>query len=66
MSAALATPFTTDLAVDLDCLAGHARWCLDSGCDSLTLFGTTGEGPSLSAAERATVLARLQADGVPG
>ncbi|MCP4384548.1 MAG: dihydrodipicolinate synthase family protein [Hyphomicrobiales bacterium] len=66
MSAALATPFSADQTIDQDRLSAHAGWCLDNGCDSVTLFGTTGEGPSLSAAERATVLARLQADGVPG
>jgi 4-hydroxy-tetrahydrodipicolinate synthase len=44
LSAALVTPFDKDGGVDLARLAAHARHVLSNGCDSVTLFGTTGEG----------------------
>src|SRR5262245_22192792 len=52
LSAALATPFERSGAVDISRLAAHARWCLDNGCDSVTLFGTTGEGASIGLSAR--------------
>ena len=63
--AAIATPFRPrDLSVDFDILTAHAHWLLDNGCDGLVLFGTTGEAPSLTAAERKTILERLIQSGV--
>ncbi|WP_366520201.1 dihydrodipicolinate synthase family protein [Chelatococcus sp.] len=53
ISAAMATPFNADLSIDTGLLAAHAARLLDEGCSSLTLFGTTGEGPSIATAERA-------------
>jgi len=50
--AASVTPFTDDLALDADAFTAHVRWLLDHGCDGVLLFGTTGEGLSLSVAER--------------
>ena len=64
LSAALATPFDAEGRVDLARLAAHARRCLDQGCDSLTLFGTTGEGASLSAAERTAMFDAVVGAGV--
>lgn len=52
MSVALATPFGSDGSVHHDKLIEHANWCQNNGCDSVTLFGTTGEGPSLTSQER--------------
>ena len=44
-----------------------APWCLDAGCSSLTVFGTTGEGASVSLTERGEVLGALLSAGVePG
>ncbi len=63
--AAIATPFKgEDLAVDIEALAGHARWLLANGCDGIVLFGTTGEANSLSVAERKAALAGLIGAGV--
>lgn len=59
LSCALTTPFAADGAVDLVRLVEHARWCLDNGCDSLTLCGTTGEGASIGLAERERILAAV-------
>ncbi|MHB2169762.1 dihydrodipicolinate synthase family protein [Alsobacter sp. R-9] len=52
LSVALATPLTAGGAIDFKRMANHARWCLDNGCDSVTLFGTTGEGASIGLAGR--------------
>ena len=53
ISAAMTTPFNADLSIDSGLLAAHAARLLEEGCSSLTLFGTTGEGPSIATAERA-------------
>ncbi|MDK9698255.1 MAG: dihydrodipicolinate synthase family protein [Siculibacillus sp.] len=67
LSAALTTPFDEEGRIDLHRLVGHARRCLDRGCDSVTLFGTTGEGASIAADERVAVFEALIAGGVaPG
>lgn len=52
ISAALITPFHEDHSLDFDRMAAHANDVLDRGCASVTLFGTTGEGASLSISER--------------
>lgn len=65
LSAALTTPFREDGRIDLAKMVGHARRCLAEGCDSITLFGTTGEGPSISRDERIAVFAAMIAGGIP-
>ena len=57
------TPFAADGSVDLPRLVAHARRCLDEGCTSVTLFGTTGEGASLGFRERARMLDAFVAAG---
>ena len=52
LSAALATPVDSAKRVNPGRLCRHALWCLESGCRTVTLFGSTGEGPSLSISER--------------
>lgn len=56
LGCALVTPFTPRGAVDVPRLVKHARRCLGSGCASITLFGTTGEGASVGLGERAATL----------
>ena len=56
ISAALTTPFGEDGAIDIERLCRHAIGCIDRGCASVTLFGTTGEGPSIGLGERRQVL----------
>ena len=63
LSCAIATPFDQSGRCDLDLLAAHARGRLSAGCESLTLFGTTGEGASIGAEERKAILERLKAEG---
>lgn len=64
LSAALTTPFDTEGRVDLPRLVAHARDCLAKGCDTVTIFGTTGEGASLSRDERTAIFEALIGGGV--
>lgn len=59
LSAALVTPFGATGAPDLTRAVRHAKFVIAGGCDSVTLFGTTGEGFGLSAQERADLLAAV-------
>jgi 4-hydroxy-tetrahydrodipicolinate synthase len=61
---ALMTPLTETLAIDHGRFAAHARTLLDAGCAGVTPFGTTGEGPSFSVAERREAVDALVAGGV--
>jgi len=62
---ALLTPLDAQLRIDHDRLAAHALERLRSGCEGVTLFGTTGEGPSFSLQERSEALQTMLARGVP-
>lgn len=62
---ALLTPLTPELAIDIPSFARHACSLLDAGCTGVTPFGTTGEGPSFSVAERIAAVDGLIAGGVP-
>jgi 4-hydroxy-tetrahydrodipicolinate synthase len=64
LSCALALPTDSDLTIDHGRLLAHARWCLDAGCSSLTVFGTTGEGASVSLTERREILGTLSSGGI--
>src|SRR5690242_18304537 len=61
---AVATPLDGEGRVDAARLAAHGDWLLREGCDGLVLFGTTGEGPSFSAAERLAALEALLRHGI--
>jgi 4-hydroxy-tetrahydrodipicolinate synthase len=63
ISPALVTPFTVD-GVDVRRLADHTQDCLDRGCRTATVFGTTGEGPSVSALDRDRVAGELVSMGL--
>lgn len=56
LSCATITPFTENGSVDVPRLLAHLHRCVGEGCDSFTLFGTTGEGASVGLAERNLVL----------
>ena len=62
---ALLTPLNADLSIDHGRLAAHCKKLLASGCSGVTPFGTTGEGPSFSMAERKHTLDQLIKNGVP-
>jgi len=59
------TPLDASLAIDVPAFAAHARALLDAGCTGVTPFGTTGEGPSFSVAERQAAIDGVIAGGVP-
>ena len=62
---ALLTPLNADLSIDHTRLAAHCKHLLASGCKGVTPFGTTGEGPSFSMAERKHAIDQLIKNGVP-
>ncbi len=64
VSAALLTPFNADGSIAGQMMADHARYVLDNGCSSLTLFGTTGEGASLGLTERIWAVRFLRQAGI--
>ena len=65
--AAALTPVTADLRIDHQRLAAHCRRIMEQGCDGVSLFGTTGEGPSFGVEERLEALAAVLEAGVdPG
>ncbi|MGV1753353.1 dihydrodipicolinate synthase family protein [Agrobacterium sp. CG674] len=67
LSAALTTPFAPDGSIDTAGLVAQAKRSLAAGCNSVTLFGTTGEGSSIGARERTDVLAAVLSAGIdPG
>ncbi|HTP01033.1 MAG TPA: dihydrodipicolinate synthase family protein [Anaerolineales bacterium] len=53
--AAAVTPLKPDLSPDLDAVAPFLAFLAARGCTGALLFGTTGEGPSFSPAEREAV-----------
>ncbi len=58
------TPFRdeADRTLDLDAYRAHVRWLAGHGVDGVVPFGTNGEGPSVTTAEKAQVLDALVAD----
>lgn len=62
---ALLTPLTADLAIDHAKFAAHCKALMASGCPGVTAFGTTGEGPSFSMAERRRAIDQLIGNGIP-
>ncbi|RWX81845.1 dihydrodipicolinate synthase family protein [Neorhizobium lilium] len=66
LSAALTTPYDTAGNILLSDIADHAKFCLANGCDSVTAFGTTGEGSSIGVRERGEVLSALASAGIIG
>ena len=59
---AMVTPFDDELHVDIAQTRALARRLVDGGCDSLLIFGTTGEGPTVCADTKIDVLGALVAD----
>ena len=56
---ALLTPLDAQLNIDHAKLAAHALSLISAGCGGVTLFGTTGEGPSFSLQERKDALEKM-------
>lgn len=64
LSCAITTPMREGGDIDLPRLVSHARHVLANGCDTVTLFGTTGEGAALGLPARTAMLGALIGDGV--
>lgn len=62
---ALLTPLKADLSIDHAKFAAHCKSLLARGCPGVTPFGTTGEGPSFSLAERKEAIEQLIKNGIP-
>ena len=62
---ALMTPLDAAGRIDREVFVAHAQSLLARGCAGLTPFGSTGEGPSFSVAERCAALEDLVQGGVP-
>ncbi|MDA8012568.1 MAG: dihydrodipicolinate synthase family protein [Alphaproteobacteria bacterium] len=63
--AAALTALEDNGALDVKPTVWHWRWLLEAGgCAGVVPFGTTGEGPSLSGAERVRALEAALADGI--
>ena len=62
---ALLTPLHVDHCIDHIKFAAHARNLIDCGCPGVTAFGTTGEGPSFSMAERKEAIDHMIENGIP-
>jgi 1-pyrroline-4-hydroxy-2-carboxylate deaminase len=54
---AMTTCFNHDLTVDHGFMAEHCRWLLDNGCAGLVVFGSLGEGATLTFEEKRAILA---------
>lgn len=62
---AMLTPLDAQLNIDHAKLAEHALSLIQAGCGGVTIFGTTGEGPSFSLRERKEAVEKMIANGVP-
>ena len=60
----MALPLHDEGSIDHCLLVTHARSCLEAGCSSITVFGTTGEGASVSLTERAEMVGALLSAGI--
>ena len=61
---AMLTPVTANGALDTACAIAHARHLVTAGCDGVALFGTTGEGPAFTNAERKGLLEAMLNSGL--
>jgi 4-hydroxy-tetrahydrodipicolinate synthase len=62
--AAVLTPYADNLSCDVALLSRQCCRLLDEGCHGVSLFGTTGEGPALSVAERCRGLEFVREHGI--
>jgi 4-hydroxy-tetrahydrodipicolinate synthase len=62
--AASLAPLHADLTCDYDAYAAHCNDLIEQGCSGVVLFGTTGEGPSFTVAERQEGIQALVERGV--
>lgn len=61
---ALLLPVNSDESLDTPRAIAHAKRMLAAGCNGVTLFGTTGEGPAFTIAERKALLESMLGSGI--
>lgn len=61
---ALLLPVNSDESLDTPRAIAHAKRMLAEGCNGVTLFGTTGEGPAFTIAERKALLESMLGSGI--
>ena len=61
---ALLLPVSPSGELDTPRAVAHAKRMLAAGCDGVTLFGTTGEGPAFTVAERKALLESMIGSGI--
>lgn len=61
---AVLIPVSTDGTLDTPRALAHCKHLIAAGCNGVTIFGTTGEGPAFTIAERKGLLEALLAGGV--
>ncbi|MDO8249051.1 MAG: dihydrodipicolinate synthase family protein [Rhodoferax sp.] len=61
---ALLLPVSASGELDTARAITHAKRMLAAGCDGVTLFGTTGEGPAFTVAERKALLESMLGSGI--
>ena len=61
---ALLMPVDATGALDTARALAHAKRMLAAGCDGVTLFGTTGEGPAFTVVERKALLESMLGAGI--
>ena len=61
---AVLIPVSTDGTLDTPRALAHCKHLITAGCNGVTIFGTTGEGPAFTNAERKDLLEALLAGGV--
>ena len=62
--AASLTPLEADGGIDIGRMKHHFDWLFAQGCSFVSPFGSTGEGPSFSVAEKRAALVALKEAGV--
>ena len=61
---ALLLPLSPNGDLDTPLAIAHAHRMLQAGCEGVTLFGTTGEGPAFTTAERQALLESMLGSGI--
>ena len=56
---AITTCFTEKCEVDHAVLADHSRWLIENGCKGIVALGSLGEGATLHAEEKLSILETL-------
>ena len=57
---AMTTAMNPDFSLDLSSITKRAKWLIDSGCTGIVALGSLGESPTLSHAEKRTVLETIR------